>query len=81
VLEQVVVQVPSLDKGIEGDEKGNGTKYSASWSSRLQPTVAASIVEVEYMGAAAAVKEALWFRKLARDIGHKSGGVQILCDN
>jgi hypothetical protein len=54
---------------------------AVSWSSRLQPTVAASTVEAKYMGAAAAVKEALWFRKLARDIGLKLGGVQILCDN
>jgi hypothetical protein len=43
--------------------------------------VAASTVEAEYMGAAAAVKEALWFRKLAGDIGLEFGGVQILCDN
>jgi hypothetical protein len=54
---------------------------AVSWSSRLQPTVAVSTVEAEYMGAAAAVKEALWFRKLAGDIGLDIGGVQILCDN
>jgi hypothetical protein len=54
---------------------------AASWSSRLLPTLAASTVEAEYMGAAAAVKELLWFRKLAGDIGLEIGGVQILCDN
>jgi hypothetical protein len=54
---------------------------AVSWLSRLQPTVAALTVEAKYMGAAAAVKEALWFRKLARDIGLEIGGVQILCDN
>jgi hypothetical protein len=54
---------------------------AVSWLSRLQPTVAASTVEAEYMGAAAAVKEALWFRKLAMDIGFEIGGVQILCNN
>jgi hypothetical protein len=42
-----------------------------SWSSKLQPTVAASTVVAEYMGAAAALKKALWFKKLARDIGLK----------
>jgi hypothetical protein len=41
----------------------------------------ASTIEAEYMGAAAAVKKALWFRKLAGDIGLEIGGVQILCDN
>jgi hypothetical protein len=32
-------------------------------------------------GGGGGVKEALWFRKLARDIGLEIGGVQILCDN
>jgi hypothetical protein len=54
---------------------------AVSWSSRLQPTVVASTVEAEYMGAAAAVKEAFCFTKLAGDIGLKIGGVQIFCDN
>jgi hypothetical protein len=52
-----------------------------SWSSRLQPAVAASTVEAEYMGAAAAVKEALWFGKLASDIGTEMDTVTILCNS
>jgi hypothetical protein len=38
-------------------------------------------VEAEYMGAAAAVKEALWFRKLGADLGMQWSSVRIFCDN
>jgi transposase InsO family protein len=54
---------------------------AVSWSSRLQPTVAASTAEAEYMAAHYAVKEALWFRKLMCEFGVSLGAVQIRCDN
>ena len=38
-----------------------------SWASRLQPNVAASTTESEYI--AAAIKEGLWLRKLFQDLG------------
>jgi hypothetical protein len=47
----------------------------------LQPTVAASTVEAENLSAAQAVKEALWFRKLGKDLGLDLKTVEILCDN
>lgn len=51
------------------------------WSSRLQVTVAASTTEAEYMGAASSVKEALWLKKLARELGLDIGQIVIKGDN
>ena len=52
-----------------------------SWSSRLQPTVAASTTEAEYMAAASTVKEALWLRTLFSDFDIKIPTIDIFCDN
>jgi Reverse transcriptase (RNA-dependent DNA polymerase)/Integrase core domain/GAG-pre-integrase domain len=52
-----------------------------SWSSRLQPTVAVSTTEAEYMSASSAVKEALWLRKLFVAFGIDATPVQMFCDN
>lgn len=52
-----------------------------SWSSRLQPTVAASTTEAEYMAAAYAIKEALWLRNLLNDLGMKTHTITINADN
>jgi hypothetical protein len=41
---------------------------AVSWRSVLQPTVALSAAEAKYMAAAAA-REALWMRKVLRDLG------------
>ncbi len=54
---------------------------AVSWSSRLQPTVAVSTIEAEYLSVGQAVKEALWFRKLGADLVLNLGHVQIYCDN
>ncbi len=52
-----------------------------SWQSKRQPTIAASTTEAEYMAAAAAVKEALWLRKLLADFGLNISTVDIMADN
>jgi hypothetical protein len=52
-----------------------------SWNSRLQATGAASTVEAEYMAAAAAVKEALWLRKLMQDLGCGVSCITVKDDN
>jgi hypothetical protein len=54
---------------------------SISWSSKRQATVAVSTTEAEYMGAAAAVKEALWLRNLLSDFGLAITPVKIYGDN
>ena len=54
---------------------------AVSWSSQLQRTVAASSVEAEYQASAAAVREALWLRKLAGDLGLAQASVSILLDS
>ena len=52
---------------------------SISWGSKLQPTMAASTSEAEYMAAAHAVKEALWLRTLLCSFEIKVRAVKIYC--
>jgi hypothetical protein len=54
---------------------------AVSWSSRLQPTVAVSTAEAEYMAAASAVREALWLKKLVAVLGRDVSPVHMFCDN
>ena len=51
------------------------------WSSKRQPTVAASTTEAEYMAAANAVKEGLWLRTLLRDLHLEISVISIMADN
>jgi hypothetical protein len=52
-----------------------------TWSSKRQPTVAASTTEAEYMAAAAAVKEAMWLRHLFAAFKVNLGTIPIFSDN
>ncbi|KAJ9522908.1 hypothetical protein QJQ45_023697 [Haematococcus lacustris] len=57
---------------------------AVSWSSRRQPTVAASTTESEYMACSAAGKEGLWLRGVLADLSLGLAVVQpvtIMCDN
>lgn len=52
-----------------------------TWSSKRQPTVAASTTEAEYIAAAAATKEALWLRKIGHDLKLPTDTLTIYGDN
>lgn len=54
---------------------------AVTWNSKLQPTVATSTAESEYMAACAAVKEALWLRQLSEDLDISTCTIKINSDN
>ena len=54
---------------------------AVSWRSVLQPTVALSTAEAEYMAAAGAAREALWLRKLLHDLGVAKDAPRVLSDS
>ncbi|EGD76335.1 hypothetical protein PTSG_11675 [Salpingoeca rosetta] len=53
-----------------------------SWSSRLQPTVALSTAEAEYMAISAAAQDVVFLRQLLMDLGEpEAGATKMLTDN
>ncbi len=53
-----------------------------SWSSKKQPTVALSSIEVEYRGATIVACEVVWLQKLLSDLGQSvDAPIVIYCDN
>ena len=76
------------DYAADPDTRRSTTGYlfvlnggAVTWSSKRQPTVAASTTEAEYIAAAAATKEALWVRKLLASFKADPGTVEIFSDN
>jgi hypothetical protein len=47
-----------------------------SWSSKLQPTVALSSTEAEYMGQTQATKEAVWLRALLNELDKQNTALE-----
>lgn len=52
-----------------------------SWQSKVQPTVATSTTEAEYIAAAQASREAIWLKLLLKDLLKTDRPVRMLCDN
>ena len=52
-----------------------------SWCSKLQPTVALSTTEAEYMALAAGVQEAIYLKQLLATAGYEQGTVKLHEDN
>ncbi len=52
-----------------------------SWASRLQPTVALSSAESEYMAASAAAQEAIHLRSLMQSLGFTQKGPTTIWDD
>ena len=53
-----------------------------AWSSKKQPTVALSSTEAEYRGAVVMTCEAIWLKRLLKDLQMKvSDPTTIYCDN
>ncbi|CAM8944240.1 unnamed protein product [Rhodiola kirilowii] len=54
---------------------------AVSWKATLQPVVALSTTEAEYIAITEAVKEALWLRGLLIELGFEQKRVKVFCDN
>ena len=53
-----------------------------SWASKKQATVAQLTAKAKYVAAAEATSQAIWLRKIFKDMGEKqSGPTTINCDN
>ncbi|KAL5722266.1 hypothetical protein ACHQM5_005806 [Ranunculus cassubicifolius] len=55
---------------------------AVSWSSKKQETVAQSSAEAEYVSAALATSQAIWLKRILKDLGEKQKkAISIMCDN
>lgn len=75
------------DGSIDDRKSTSGNVFSfglgvVTWSSKKQDTVAFSSLEVEYVAAIVATRQALWLRKLLADLCFEQReAIEIFCDN
>eukprot|EP00253_Pinus_taeda_P023909 PITA_23909 len=71
------------------DDRKNTSGYvfhlgsgAISWASKKQPVVSLSTTEAEYVATTAATCQAVWLRRVLRDLCHEQeNGTTIYCDN
>ena len=54
---------------------------AVSWMSKIQSVVALSTIEVEYIAATHASKEAVWLQRLCSSMGLVQQAIMIDCDS
>ena len=76
------------DFGGDLDKRRSLTGYiftlgdcAISWKSQLQPTVALSSTEAEYMAITEAIKEAIWLKAFVGEMSSFNGPIVVFCDN
>ncbi|XP_035545683.1 secreted RxLR effector protein 161-like [Juglans regia] len=52
-----------------------------SWKANLQPVVALSTTEAEYIAMTEAIKEAIWLKGISHELGMYEGNITVHCDN
>ena len=86
--ETTVVGYADADWASDKDTRRSVTAYlfklggaAVSWASKLQPTVALSSTEAEYMSACAAVQEAIYLRLLLASLGYVQDGPTVIYED
>ncbi|GAA0173320.1 hypothetical protein LIER_41501 [Lithospermum erythrorhizon] len=79
---------PDADNGGDVDSRKSTSGYvftfggtAISWRSKLQPVVALSSCEVEYVAMTEAVKEMIWLQTFLKELNLEYGSNTLYCDS